>query len=72
MRNIVSYKEQVFYLLYLFFVFLGPHLQQMEVPRLGIESELQLLAYTTATETWDLSQPLTCTAAHGKAGFLTH
>ena len=29
--------------------FLGLHLQHMEVPRLGAESELQLLAYTTAT-----------------------
>ena len=27
----------------------------MEVPRLGIESELQLLVYTTATATPDLS-----------------
>ena len=34
------------------FVFLGPHLQHMEVPRLGVELELQLLAYTTATGTW--------------------
>ena len=25
-----------------FFVFLGPHLQNMEVPRLRVESELQL------------------------------
>ena len=30
-------------------VFLGPHLWYMEVPRLGVELELQLLAYTTAT-----------------------
>ena len=29
--------------------FLGPHLQQVvEVPRIGVESEPQLLAYTTA------------------------
>ena len=28
----------------------------MEVPRLGVKSELQLLVYTTATATWDLSQ----------------
>ena len=28
----------------------------MEVPRLGDESELQLLAYTTAMATWDLSR----------------
>ena len=27
----------------------------MEVPRLGVDAELQLLAYTTATATWDLS-----------------
>ena len=26
--------------IYLFFVFLGPHLQHVEVPRLGVESEL--------------------------------
>ena len=35
------------------FVFLGLYLQHMEVPRLGVESELQLLAYTTATATQD-------------------
>ena len=37
---------------YLFFFFLGLHLRRMEAPGLGVESELQLLAYTTAT--WDL------------------
>ena len=33
-----------------FFVFLfsGPHMQHMEVPRLGVKSELQLPAYTIA------------------------
>ena len=30
------------------FAFLGPHSQPVEVPRLWVESELQLLAYTTA------------------------
>ena len=39
------------------FFSLGLHLQRMEVPRLGAESELQLPAYTTA---------------HGNAGSLTH
>ena len=29
--------------------FLGPHLRHMEVPGLGVESDLQLPAYTTAT-----------------------
>ena len=35
--------------------FLGLHLPHMEVPRLGVESELQLLAYTTAIAMPDLS-----------------
>ena len=37
------------------FSFLRPHLQHMEVPRLGVESEQQLLAYATVTATPDLS-----------------
>ena len=37
------------------FFFLGPHPQHMEIPGPGVESELQLLAYTTATATWDVS-----------------
>ena len=43
-----------------FFAFLGPHLQHMEVPRLGVELKVQLLACTTATAmrdpscTWNL------------------
>ena len=35
------------------FVFLGPHKRHMEVPSLGIQSELSLLAHTTATATPD-------------------
>ena len=37
------------------FFFLGPHLQHMEVSRLGVESELQPPAYARATAMWDLS-----------------
>ena len=32
---------------FIYIVFLGPHPLHMKVPRLGIESKLQLLAYTT-------------------------
>ena len=39
-----------------FFVFLGPRPLHMEVPRLEVESELQLPAYTTATATQDPSR----------------
>ena len=38
------------------FVFLGPHLRHMEVPRLGVQSELQLLATATATAMPDTSR----------------
>ena len=47
---------------YLFIFFLGPHPRHMEVPRLGVESELYPLAYTTATAMWDLSH--VCTLHH--------
>ena len=40
---------------FFFFFSLGPHRQHMEVPRLGVEKELQLLAHTTATTMPDLS-----------------
>ena len=36
-------------------VFLGLYLRHMEVPRLGVESELKLLVYTIAIATGDLS-----------------
>ena len=40
---------------FIFLSFLGPHLQHPEVPRLGVEWELHLPAYTTATAVQDLS-----------------
>ena len=36
----------------------------MEVPRLGVELQLQLLAYATATVMWDLSR--VCNLHHSK------
>ena len=41
-----NYDASQGYLFFYFFVFLGLYI---EVPRLGVELELQLLAYTTAT-----------------------
>ena len=38
-----------------FFIFLGLHPHHMKFPRLGVETDLQLLAYTTATTTRDPS-----------------
>ena len=58
--------------IFLFFCFLGPHLKHMEVLRLGVKSELQLLVYTTATETAGSEPYATYTAAPGNAGSVTH
>ena len=46
------------FLIFIYLGFLWTHLQHMEVPRLGVESELEPLAYTTAmaTSTPDLSR----------------
>ena len=53
-----------FELLLLLFVFLGLHLQHMEIARLGVQLELYPPAYATATATLH--------TAHGNAGSLTH
>ena len=53
-------QHEFFYFIYLFmfvfFVFLGLHPWHMEVPSLGVESELQPLAYTVVTATQDPSR----------------
>ena len=49
-------SSRVFFFFFGLFVFLGPYLWHMEVPRPGVQLELQPLAYTTAEATWDLSR----------------
>ena len=53
----IQNKDKYSYFLFFFFFFsvffLGPPLQHMEVPRLGVESDLQMPAYATAMQ--DLS-----------------
>ena len=49
------------------FLLLGPHLQHMEVSRLGVESELQPLATTTATQDPSCICDLHHNTAHGNA-----
>ena len=49
-------------IVYVHLFFLGLHPRHMEVPRLGVKSELQLPAYTTATATQDAS--LFCNLYH--------
>ena len=55
--TIVGTYTFLIFILYIFlsFGFSGPYPWHMEVPRLGVESELQLPVYTTDTATWDLN-----------------
>ena len=48
-------KERGILIVCFVFVFLGPHLRHMEVPRLEVKLELQLQACITATATPDPS-----------------
>ena len=47
-------------------------MRHMEVPRLGVELELQLPDYATATATWDLKESAAYTIVHSNARSLTH
>ena len=57
MGNLTRNSTVSLFIYYLFFLsfFLGPHPWHMEVARLGVESELQWLAFATAAGTQDLS-----------------
>ena len=48
---VATLSNNIYYYYYYFLI--GPHLQNMEGPRLGVELELQ--AFTPATAMWDLS-----------------
>ena len=52
----VTFKITTLFFVLFSFCFLGLHLWYVEVPRLGVKSELQLLAYAIATAIWDLSR----------------
>ena len=55
-----------------FFVFPFEDMWYMKVPRLGVESELQLPAYTTVTATRDPSHIFDLHHSSWQCGSLTH
>ena len=61
-----------FFLFLFFFFFLGLHLWHMEVPRLGAEWELQLLASPQPQQRQIQATYAAYATVHGNAGFLTH
>jgi len=66
----LSYCPMVSWFFSFTFFLLSPHLGHMEVLRLGIQSELQLLADTTVTAMWDQSHIYNLHHSHGNAGSL--
>ena len=62
----VFHIDSVFFI----FIFLGQHWQHMEVPRLGVKLQLQLLAY--AMQLGIQATSVTHSTAHGNATSLTH
>ena len=64
-------KKLIFFLAF----FLGLHLQPMEVPRLGVESKLKELAYTTTPAYTTMriqAVSVTHTTAHSNVRSLAH
>uniref|UniRef100_A0A8D1RW77 Catenin alpha-3 n=1 Tax=Sus scrofa TaxID=9823 RepID=A0A8D1RW77_PIG len=57
---------------FFFFCFLGLHLWHMEILRLEVKLELQLLAYTIATAMPDRAASATYTITHSNSRSLTH
>ena len=57
-EHIFTYLLAIYLFIYLFFAFcfLGPYMWHMEIARVAVESELQLLAYSTAIATQDPSR----------------
>ena len=51
----IPFTFKVCFFCFVLFCFLGPHLRLMEIPRLGVNLELQLPATATATATQDPS-----------------
>ena len=49
-------SKHTFQVFFFFFFFLGPHLQHMDIPGLGVELELHLQAYSTVTVKQDPSR----------------
>ena len=69
------YLSKIFFSCFFFFflfTFSGHTCSIWKFPRLGVESELQLLVYATTTTAPDPSCVLTYTTAHSNAGSLTH
>ena len=62
----------LFIYLFIYSVYLGPYPWHMEVPRLGVQLELQLPAYATAQQFGIWAASVTYATGHGNTRSLAH
>ena len=62
-----SGNSKLLFLFFIIFLFLGPHAWHMEVPKLGVQSELELPATATATATRVRASSVTYTIVHSNS-----
>ena len=70
--NPLNYNGNSWNLLFFFFVFLGPHTQHMEVPRLGVEWSYSCWPIPQLQQCQIWASSATYTTAHSNARSLTH
>ena len=68
----VGFAVLLLLLLFLSFVFLGPHPWHMEVPRPGSNQSCSLQPTPEPQQHWIRAASATYATAHGNAGSLTH
>ena len=66
----IHVNNRILILSFFFFFFLGPHLWHMEVPKRGVETELQLPTYAPSQQCRIRASSVTYTTAWGNAGSL--
>ena len=69
LTSLVVYKH---FHMYIFFFFLGPHLQHMEVPRLGVNRSCSCRPTPQPQQHGIWAMSATYTTAHSNTGSLTH
>ena len=71
-NTLQMFRDEIFIFFFFFFFGVWSHPRYIEVPRLGIESELKLLAYAIATAMPDLSHISNLHPSSWKQWILTH
>ena len=71
-RTWLEHEKPCFFFFFFLFFFLRPHLQHMEVSRIGVESELHLRSMPQTQQHWIRAASATYTTACSNVGSLTY